>query len=307
MDVARPPPASATVGAGPSSGAAWSSAMRTGQPPAGASPATAMSPPSPTSTPPRDGGGGGCRAVARECLRRRAEIELDARGIRERSPPPRRARRVCQPGTAPKRAPRTCCRRARRRRGRSRRTRRCAMRGRQWDRRGRRCCAPPRSATRSASSSNGPTETLLPPRASLTCASSLSGAEAAARAIDRVELALDCRARDRPRSARRPSRSPPSCRERGRRGSRAAGDDDGRRLGLHRRRCGRGRRCGALCRRRAAAGVAARCLYVARGRVVACTVWWPGSALAASPAKAATSAPAAASVIDVVRRRRRSA
>ncbi len=51
--VARPPATTATVGPGASSGAAWSSAIRIDQPPSGGSPATAMSPPSDTSTPRR--------------------------------------------------------------------------------------------------------------------------------------------------------------------------------------------------------------------------------------------------------------
>ena len=51
LDVARPPVRSAIVGPSPSR-SRWSSVTRTGQPPAGGAPATAMSPPRLTSTPP---------------------------------------------------------------------------------------------------------------------------------------------------------------------------------------------------------------------------------------------------------------
>jgi hypothetical protein len=50
LDVASPPALMATVWPGASGPAAWSSVTRTRQPPAGASPATAMSPPRLTST-----------------------------------------------------------------------------------------------------------------------------------------------------------------------------------------------------------------------------------------------------------------
>ena len=132
------------------------------------------------------------------------------------------------------------------------------------------------------------------------------GTEAAARTVDGFELALDCRTRvprERVVGSRDDRRRAESAE---RDASRAARDDDGRRLRL----CGRG---GAVrpasprsARRRAAAASRARASSWC-APWVAFTVWCPGSARAARPAKAATRAPAAARVIDVVRRRRRAA
>jgi len=51
LEVASPPDRIATTGPGPSSRARWLSAIRTGQPPSGACPAIAMSPPSETRIP----------------------------------------------------------------------------------------------------------------------------------------------------------------------------------------------------------------------------------------------------------------
>ena len=100
LEVARPPEMIATVWPGASGPAAWSSVTRTRQPPAGAGPATAMSPPRLTRTPQPS-----CRAIS--SAQRSAARALAVAPRSSCAPPasvarggPVSSRTLRQPGTA---------------------------------------------------------------------------------------------------------------------------------------------------------------------------------------------------------------
>ena len=220
-------------------------------------PATAMSPPSPTSTPP---------ATAAAAVAARSHASALAVAPRSSSTPAgtrtvaasSSSSTVCQPGTvqnsARKASPVTRCDDAERRvvAGRAQR-------------------AAHRRIDEAAAAAGGverDAQRLEQQRADRdafpTCAVDARelavGPEAAAGAVDRVELALDDGARGVLARPDRRSRSQRWCRARGRRASRASGDDDGRRLRLRGRRGGSGRRGRALCAGTRGGGDAIRCV-----------------------------------------------
>ena len=85
--VARPPPAIATAGPGPSSGAAWSSAIRRGQPPVGAvaGDGDVAAEADEHATVASTAAAAARAAIGGERLRGRAEVELDARRNTDRA------------------------------------------------------------------------------------------------------------------------------------------------------------------------------------------------------------------------------
>ena len=201
-EVARPPVASATVGPGSSSSAAWSSAIRTGQPPSGAGPATATSPPRLTSTPVAE-------ACAAHCALRSA---ASAFAVAPRSSSTSRSTRTVrrsvsssirrQPGTGANRARNEAPLRSCTLREACGRSRRGAASVRRWGRRARRSMAAAETATSIASNRSGLTATGPVPASALSRTSS----ESLRNRLHAASSSASCRSSSS-RAAARPSAS----------------------------------------------------------------------------------------------------